>query len=514
MNLPNFQQPNLKNKLQFVSKYWQAICLAILFLSAVFTFSQVSAQNSDVKPTIFRVGERLTYNLSFGKFQNAGIAEMYVASRGKLGEKDAVELQSRIKTTNFVSAAFYLLDESRTTYASAETGLPLYIRKTSNAGVLPKETINNFLVTPTTDFDLLTVMYQARNTDGIGTFSMQEDEKNYTINFQRTGNEKYKNELGEFETNVSTAQSQYFTDKGLSDVKINFTTDETRIPVLFRFKTAKGEFVAEIAGIQQPEIPATPTPKPIQTTTPAITPKPSPTPQYVENAPLSADLPFKLGETLEYQISANGKYLGNVTLQAKERKKVKNQDSLLLTATVTAVQPNQQILNLNDSLQTQINPITLSPFDFNAKFNGLFNSYNQIIEFDQTLGTARVNGTNQVAIPIGTHNLLSLAYAIRSFNLKPSLIAKNPVNDTRVAVLTGTNASVFILRPSNAETLVINGEQISAQLILITTGNPQIDALNLQPKIWLSNDEKRLPIRLILGNYQADLVSQNIISPK
>ena len=357
-------------------------------------------------------------------------------------------------------------------------------------------------------------MYQARNTDGIGTFSMQEDEKNYTINFQRTGNEKYKNELGEFETNVSTAQSQYFTDKGLSDVKINFTTDETRIPVLFRFKTAKGEFVAEIAGIQQPEIPATPTPKPINTPTPIATPKPSPTPQYVENAPLSADLPFKLGETLEYQISANGKYLGNVTLQAKERKKVKNQDSLLLTATVTAVQPNQQILNLNDSLQTQINPITLSPFDFNAKFNGLFNSYNQIIEFDQTLGTARVNGTNQVAIPIGTHNLLSLAYAIRSFNLKPSLIAKNPVNDTRVAVLTGTNASVFILRPSNAETLTVNDEKISAQLIFVTTGNPQIDALNLQPKIWLSNDEKRLPIRLILGSYQADLVSQNIISPK
>ena len=119
-----------------------------------------------------------------------------------------------------------------------------------------------------------------------------------------------------------------------------------------------------------------------------------------------------------------------------------------------------------------------------------------------------------IDIPIGTHNILSLAFAIRSFNLKPSLVAKNPVNDTRVAVLIGANTSVFILRPSNAETLTLNGEKISVQAISITTGNPQVDALNLQPRIWLSNDERRLPIRLMMGSYQADLVSQKIIPPK
>lgn len=518
MNLPNLNTANLSKKLKFVRKNWQTLFLMFLMLSAAFIFSKVSAQNAEIKqsvPTIFRIGERLSYNLSLDKFKNAGVAEFYVASRGKLSERDAVELQGRIKTTELVSAAFYLLDETRTTYAAADTGLPLYIRKTSNVGVLPKETIDNFLTAPTANFDLLTVIYQARNAGGIGNFALLEDEKSYNIGFQRTIVEKFKNELGEFDTSVSTVQSQYFIERGITDVRINFTNDEARIPVLFRFKTAKGELRAEISAIQMPEPSPTPTPKPIQSPTPFPTLKPSATPQrYVDNEPLSPDLPFKLGETLEYRVTANGKNLGIVTIQAKERKRVRNQDSLLLTATVTAVQPNQQILNLNDSMQTQINPVTLSPFDFNAKFGGLFNVYNQAIAFDQINGKAQVNGTNLIDIPIGTHNLLSLAFAIRAFNLKPSLVAKNPVNDTRVAVLVGANASVFILRPSNAETLTINDEKISVQAISITTGNPQVDALNLQPRIWLSNDETRVPLRLMLGSYQADLISQKIIPPQ
>ena len=63
----------------------------------------------------------------------------------RIGEKDAVELRSKIKTNELVSA-FYLIDETRTTYAASDSGLPLYVRKTSNAEVTPKETVSNYLV--------------------------------------------------------------------------------------------------------------------------------------------------------------------------------------------------------------------------------------------------------------------------------------------------------------------------------------------------------------------------------
>ncbi len=87
--------------------------------------AQTAEKNSTLTPGAFRVGEKLTYNVSFERFKNAGYAEIAVVSRGRLDERDAVELQSVFKTYELVSAAFYLLDESRTTYAAAETGLPL-----------------------------------------------------------------------------------------------------------------------------------------------------------------------------------------------------------------------------------------------------------------------------------------------------------------------------------------------------------------------------------------------------
>lgn len=512
MKISNLQTSNLRKSILFVRANWQTFFLISLLLTAFWTLSRVSAQTSlEIKlpsPSIFRVGERLSYNLSFEKFKNAGIAEFIVASSGKLGEKDAVELQSRVKTTELVSAAFILLDESRTTYASPDTGLPLYVRKISNSDVLPKENIYNFLVVPTANFDLLTLIYQARNSGGIGTFPLQEDDKLYSAAFQLAGSERVRTDTGEFATNISTVQSQFLVEKGITDLRINFSTDDARIPVLIRFRTSKGAFRAEISGIQTPRTESTPLP--LLTPQPSAIPKPTPIRAYVENESLLPELAFKLGETLEYQISAAGKFLGTVTLQAKERKQFAGKDSLLLTAAVNGTQPNQQILTLNDRIETQVNPNTLAPYQFNIKFNGLFSDNNQLVQFEQDRGKAMLNGTNPIDIPVGTHNVLSLVYAIRSFNLRPSKDERNPVNDTRVAVFLGSNANVFTLRPSTAEIVNLKGEKISAQLITVITGNPQIDMQGL--RLWLGTDENRLPLRLIIGNYQADLVS-NTVTP-
>ena len=519
------QTSNLTNRFVFFrSRRVRPLCAFVLLLSAVLILSKASAQQVAPTgklqtPTPFRVGERLTYNISFEKFKNAAYAETYVVSRGKLGERDAVEIQSKIKTMDFVSAAYYVFDETRTTYADATSGLPLYIRKISNSGVLPKETTSNFMIVPTANFDWLTLLYQARNAGGTGNFSMQEDDKTYVVSLVGgVGSEKIKTDAGEFETTVSTVQSPFLLEKGLTDFRINFSTDEARIPVSIRFKTAKGEFQAVIAGIQmlEPEAAvasAAVTPTPLITPRPLPTPKPLATPApYVNNQPLSADYPFKLGETLEYQISNNGQMLGMIMLQVKERKLVANEDSLLLTATVTASSPGQQILHLNDTITAQVNPDTLAPRQISLRFSGLFANYNQTTQFDQKTGSATINGTERVEVPVGTHSILSLAYALRSFNLKPSKDSSNPVNDTRVAVLLGSSANVFYLRPSTVNIINLKNENLAAQLISITTGNPQIDALNL--RLWLSTDDKRLPLRFTLGSYQADLISEKIITPQ
>jgi hypothetical protein len=521
---------NPENLTASIRVYLRLFTILFLFLFiGIGSFSalqNVSAQSPIKAKTIsqapFRIGERLTYNISFENFNNAAFAEIYTVSRGKLGEKDAVELRAKVKTNELVSAAFYLLDESRTTFASAETGLPLYIRKTFNAGVLPKETIYNYTVLPTINNDLLTFIYKARNAGGVGNFTLQEDDKVYNVSLLNTPNNKSKSvngtiktDAGEFDTVVSSVESEYLTEKGITNLRINFSNDEARVPVLIQFKTAKGNFRAEVASVQtiEPEVSIEPNLVPVQTPRPQSTPKPIATPTpYIENEPLLNELAFALGETLEYRVSTNGQLLGLVTLQAKERKQFSGLDSLLLTAIVSETQPGQQVLVLNDGIKAQVNPESLAPQRIELKFTGLLSAYNNTAQFDQRTGFATYNNANRVEIPVGTHSILSLAYAIRSFNLKPSKDFSNPVNDTRVAVFLDTKAYVFTLRPSNADIINLQGEKISAQLISITTGNPAIDVLNL--RLWLSNDEKRLPLRLAAGSYQADLISEKQISPK
>lgn len=513
------QTLNLNSQKTFYRKF-TLLCLVILFAAAAFiNFKGVSAQSLEktetAVATIFPVGEKLTYTVSFGRFRNAGYAEVYAASRGKLEGKDAVELSAKFKTNDLVSAVFYLLDESRVTFAAADSGLPLFIRKTSNAGVMPSDTTANFLTIPTQNYDLLTLIYRLRNAGGAGNLLLQEDEKIYAVNAQTTIGEKIKTDIGEFDTVISNVQSEYFTQKGLKDFRVNFSADERKIPVSVRFKTAKGEFQALLVSLQKIEAESsaqitttpTPTPTPLQTPTPLPTPTPS-----LDNQPLSANLPFVLGETLEYRITSGGQNVGAFVLQAQQRKTIEKRDTLFLSATVTRAERSEGLFRIGDSISAMVNAESLSPFQFEAKFSGSLSSFNQTVRFDQERGIAIFDGANQSQIPLNTHSLLSLIYAMRSFNLKPSLDKNNPINDTRVSVFYGSQFYVFTLRPLEAELINLRNEKIPAQMITVITGNPQLDALSL--KIWLSNNEKRTPLRFSIGNFQADLISETIVQPK
>lgn len=507
---------NLTKKRVFYKNFTLVLAVVFLGAAALSALRGVSAQTTvkpeNLAPTPFRIGEKLTYTVSFEKFKNGGYAELYAVSRGKLNDRDAVELYAKFKTNDLVSAAFYLFDESRTTFAAADSGLPIYIRKSSYAGVLPSETINNYLTIPTQNYDLLTLIYRLRNAGGIGSFLMQEDDKIYAVTAQTGVSERIKTDVGEYDTTVSMIQSEYFTNKGLKDFRINFSNDEQKIPVLVRFKTAKGEFRALLASVQtivpdtETPVVTTPTPTPVLTPTPVRTPTPA-----IDNLPLSSNLPFVLGETLEYRIASGGQNVGAIVLQAKERRTIDSRDVLFLTATVTRAERTFGLFNPGDSITAQVDAESLAPYQFDTRFTGSLSSLNQSVRFDQDRGVA-VFGANQAQIPLNTHSLLSLVYAMRSFNLKRIWDTKNPIMDTRVSVFYDSKPFVFTLRPLDTEILTIGGEKIQAQVVKIITEDPQLDALNL--RVWLSADEKRTPLRFAIGGYQADLVSSTLVLPK
>ncbi|HKX84085.1 MAG TPA: DUF3108 domain-containing protein [Pyrinomonadaceae bacterium] len=478
---------------------------SLALIAGFLAFAGVSASAQ----TTFRIGEKITYGISFDTFSDIAYAETYVVSRGKFGDKDAVELRGKFKTRDFWSAAFFLVDESRVVFVSPEGGIPLYISRSLNSGI-PKEVTENFLTSPTSSFDLLSLIYKIRASGGAGAATISENGSVHAVTFAPVGTERVKTDSGEFDTQIISVQSDFFTPLGVRDLRVNLSTDEAKIPALIRFKTSKkGEFRMAAASVKiivpEPEI--TPTPVPIQTPMPVPTPRQTPTPTpYVDNRPLRDDLAFELGETLEYQVSAGGQFVGAFRLQAKERKQFRGTDSLLLLATATDARPGSPLFASGDTVSAYVNPEALTPIQVDIRLRGQLSSLNNSLSFDTANSRVTFGGANSVDVPVGTQSLLSLLYAIRSYNLKPSRDISNPVNDTRVAVFWDKVPVVFTLRPSNPELISVGDEKVSAQMISVSTGNvnPQLD--QLQIRIWLSNDERRLPLRISAGGYQAELI--------
>jgi len=269
-----------------------------------------------------------------------------------------------------------------------------------------------------------------------------------------------------------------------------------------------------VGDVVEPQVAeADPTPTPVPTPQPTATPRPSPTPvPYVDNVPLSEDLPFSLGETLEYRISYGGARVGTARLQAKERTQFQGADSVLFSAEITDVQGGNQPFSKGDKITARVNPDSLAPLFTEFTFRGPLSAFSQTEKFD-LLGGVMVSGNpTPIETPVGTHSLLSFIYAVRAFSLHPSKDLSNPVNDTRVAVFWNSKAYIFTLRPSETELADASGKKTPALLVNVVTGDPQLDQLGF--KIWLGTDAKRLPLRITLGTYQADLVNVADSLPK
>jgi hypothetical protein len=491
--------------------------LPVVVLVAI-AASGVSSQQSEapLAPTQFKVGERLTYAVSFGIYQTAAYAETYVVSRGNLSGNDAVEIQGRMKTLSVLSAAKYMLDEERTTYVSAASGMPLFIRRSDLTFGLPREKTFDHLTVPSVGHDLLSLIFRIRQLGGNGSATLVEDGRDYNVNFSVSGTENVSLSSGDFSSSIVAVQSEYLTQRGITDLRINLSSDGDRVPVLIRFRIDRNEFRATLSSIQMidptPRVDGTPTPEPIVRPSPTPRPVPTPTP-YIDDQALSTGLAFQLGETLEYRILIGGQTLGTADLRAVSRRQFKGQDSLLIAGRVTSVGPGGALLFAkNDFIRAQVDPETLSPHEFEISISGTLAENNQLAIFDPRSSFITLGGTNRIDAPVGTHSLISLLYAMRSFNLVPDAVSTNPVNDTRVAMLWRNETVVFSLRPGQIEAIDLEGRKVPAQAITINTGRPQIDQLGM--RVWLGVDERRLPLRIVIGQFQFDLTSDRIESPR
>jgi len=519
----------VQGKLNFSLKTAQLLALLISLTCTIAAQQKTEAAQSPFNADAYRVGERLTYNVAFANLISAAHVELFVAARGTFFNRDAIQLRAHAETSGVAYFALFALNNDYTAYVDAQTGLPFraqqvireagrsseassdYNQPVGATAIPPRLRAGEFPGT----YDLLSAVYRIRSmplTDGSAyLITVVSEGEMYQAEVKVVGRELVKTSVGSFNTIVTRVNLKSRRDYG---IRAYFTDDERHVPVLVSAKLPTGQIRAELAGSEivgaatVTTVPRTGGPQPIQPgpQTP-VTPinrsgtNSSPT-SSPEGAVAPLDLPFKIGEQLNYQIYLSGTpaSVGAITLAVRTRGRYFNRDGLVFAATAQTTSPGARVFPVSDRINSYVDPITLLPFRTEiALSEGKYHA-NRNYDLDQNRGAATREKGARIDIPVGTHDLLSLIYAIRTFDLTPK-------RNNAISIMAVDRPRTLFVSSLRREVIELDGQKIPAILLSLTTDDPQPD--RMQVRMWVGEDARHLPLRIAavteLGAVRADL---------
>ncbi|HKG79636.1 MAG TPA: DUF3108 domain-containing protein, partial [Pyrinomonadaceae bacterium] len=275
-----------------------------------------------------------------------------------------------------------------------------------------------------------------------------------------------------------------------------FTDDERHVPVLMTARVSGGELRAELAGSEILK-PAIETPSPA----PAIVTAPLP-PTSAAPPPLSANFPFTVGEQLNYQvfIGGNNTALGLASFQVRGRSRYFERDGLFLTVIAQTTGAAARLFVANDQIDSYVDPKGLLPYRTVMNLVEGQRRLNQVLTFNQESGTATSDKGARIEIPVGTHDYVSFFYTLRTLNFTPP-------KKSAISVLVDNEPKTLFVDAVKRETIQLGDRNVAAVALKITTDD--LDPDKYQFRMWVSDDHRRLPLRLTcttkLGPLRADL---------
>jgi Protein of unknown function (DUF3108) len=483
--------------------------LAILLLALI---SPLFAQeNGGANPVSFsqspyRVGERLTYNVSFSNFPSAAHVELEVVSRGNHFGRDAIQLRAHVETTGVVNVALYAINTDYTTYVDAETGLPFRSEERARDAIEGAGTVTDFTqpggseaIPPKQQgfggtYDLLSAFYRARalplGNGGTFNFTVRGDTE-YQAELKVLGKEIIRTNVGSF---PAIATQIKVNNSLLKNIRVYFSDDPGHVPVLFTARIRSGDLTAELAGselIKPPDTKPTPTPVAV-----APAPLPAPTPPRLEN------MPFNLGEQLNYQvfIGNSNTALGMATFQVRGRSRYFDRDGLFLSVLAETTGAAAQLFRARDQVESYVDPKALLPYRTVLNLHEGRRRLTETLTISQEAGAAVSDKGLKIDIPVGTHDYLSFFYALRTFNLTPA-------KKSAISILVENKPKTLFVDAVKRETIQLGEQRIPAIALTLTTDDTEADKYKL--RMWVSDDARRLPLRLTavtqLGPLRADL---------
>lgn len=461
----------------------------------------------------YQIGERLTYNVSYSNIPSAAHAEFQIVSRGRFFGRDAIQLHAHIETVGVVNVALFALNNDYTSYIDPDTGLPFRSEQTTRDATRANESARDFTQPTGSDtnppksfsgaYDVVSAFYRARALPlTIGAsydFSVRDQGTEYDAELKVIGQDSINTSVGTFQTVVT--ELRISNNAPLRKLKVYFTDDERHIPVLATAKVNSGELRAELAGseIVKPPPPPAPTPTP-------IIPAPLPTPATAPTVPpVSGDAgnwPFTIGEQLNYQVfvGPNTTPVGIATFQVRGHSKYFDHDGLYLSVNAQTTNALAKVFVARDQIDSYVEPKTLLPFRTVMKLIEGARRLNQTLTYNQETGAAVLDDRLKLDLPAGTHDYLSFFYALRTLNLTPA--KKNAVS-----MLVENKPKTLFVTSLKREPIGLGERVVPAIALSITTDDTEADKYQL--RMWISDDKRRLPLRITcttqLGPLRADL---------
>ena len=519
------------------AKFLLTAALSALCLCAV-AFAQQARTDinaSSFSQAPYAVGERLTYTVSFSSFPTAAHVEMQVTERGPLYGRDGVELRARVETIGVVSAALYALNNSYASFVDPSNGIPYRARQSIRQAGRVEDVTQDYNTPLGTSalppgrevpvahgaYDFLSALYRIRAlplTQGaVYVLTVRNGEAVYDAEVRVTGREMLKSNIGS--ANAIVTQVRVRGNKEADDYRLHlyFTDDERHVPLLITARHRAGEVRVELASSElvggAPGAVASATPAPTQpgvtlppgqptATPPATTPtRPPAQPTPAPVAP-PAELPFKPGEQLNFNffLGTGTQPVGTASFLVRPRARYFNREGLQLTANLQTVGPGQSLFPVSDQLNSFVDASSVLPFRTELSLSEGKRRARFVVSADQSSGSALFEDGTRVEMPVGTHDLLSVFYALRSFDLTPG-------KRNAVSLLVNKRPRLLFVTALRASTLQLGGQPIPAVELALQTSDPDGDRLAL--RLWVSTDKRRLPLRLTavtpLGPVRADL---------
>jgi hypothetical protein len=521
-------------KLKFSLKLARLMALLVSLTCVVAAQQKIEATQAPLNDAAYRVGERLTYNVEFSHYVSAAHIDLFVAARGTFFNRDGVQLRAHIETVGIVNAALLSINNDYTTYVDPQTGLPYRAQQVVREAGRAAEAERDYNQSAGTDaipsklrtdasvgtFDLLSALYRVRSLPLTGRSSylltVQHEGQQYRAQVKVVGRELIKTNVGSFNTilvQVNVKNSRRY------NLDMYFSDDERHVPIRIVADVGAGEIRADLAASELTG------PAPVQSSspTPPIKPGPrtSPTPRTPgagqgpaganSEAPLK-DLPFKIGEQLAYQVylSSNVQQpVGTITLTLKSRGRYFNRDGLLFSVTAQTTGAGARVFPVNDQITSYVDPTTLLPFRTELNLSEGKYRFSRTYNLDQNRGAAVSDSKERIEIPVGTHDLISTFYSIRTFDLWPP-------KQNAISLMATTQPRTLLVKSQRKETIEVGGQKINAIMLTLTLPADDSQSDKMQIRLWIGDDARRLPLRIMavtpLGPVRADLVIAPVTS--